>query len=350
MKKRRIVVFVAIALMLMGTAASAAAIHFGVLDLFTVDGVTNESAANVVQAVDASYEGESVRFTVNSALYDEAGKSYALGFTIENLKDADNLYVVCDHILFGGKPAFPRSTTNFGEYVLPTGITEGAVLGELPEDAEGVCEIGYTILRGLYPFAELPETDDDIAAADKIRSEGLIPIDSDGWTYPTLYPDMTYAQGMLATGQFEIADTFTLRFELDKQPLDSTKKMYSGQAVYTFDDYEVRIDNAYTTATAAHFDVAYITAEKPKDGGKGFGPLWEMEFTTPDHSPWTGNAGGSWDDPVQMDDGRYMTVYHFEALQLFSQPDTLIMTLITYDENLTPTKHEDEAITLHFGN
>jgi len=49
-----------------------------------------------------------------------------------------------------------------------------------------------------------------------------------------------------------------------------------------------------------------------------------------------------------MEDGRYMSVYHYEALELFTQPDTLIMTLVEYDDNFKPTVHNNEAVTLHF--
>ena len=124
--------------------------------------------------------------------------------------------------------------------------------------------------------------------------------------------------------------------------------VHSGQVEFKFNDYELRINSAYTTAISAHIEVAYITPEKPKDGGKGFGLLWEFEFDLPDKSIWTGNAGDHWDDPVQIEDGRYLSVYHYEALRLFTQPDTLIMTLVEYDDDFNRIVHEDEAVTLHF--
>lgn len=335
-------------ILLAGTVAYAA-MRLGVLDIFTFDGKSNESAASGVQIVDASYEGNNVRFTVNDALYDVAGQSYAIGFTIENLTDADNLYVVCESITFDGQESHMRAMMNVDEYILPKGITEGAVMGELPEGSSGICEIKYTFLRGLYPYEALPEDTEDIThAARELRKSGKIPLEPDGYL-PTEYdPDKTHLQMILASGQFEIADTFTLQFELDSKLLEASKMVYSGQVEFEFDDYELRINSAYTTAISAHIEVAYITPNKPKDGGKGFGPLWGLEFDLPDKSSWTGNAGGRWDDPVQMEDGRYMSVYYYEALELFTQPDTLIMTLVEYDDNFKPTVHEDEAVTLHF--
>jgi len=342
------VLAILISTLLAGTVAYAA-VRLGVLDMFTIDGESNESAASGVQIVDASYEGNNVCFTVNDALYDVTGQSYAIGFTIENLTDADDLYVVCESITFDGQQAHMRSMMNVDEYILPKGITEGAVMGELPEGAKGICEMKYTFLRGLYPYEELPEEAEDISqAARALRNAGKIPLEPDGYVLTEYEADKTYLQMLLASGQFEIADTFTLQFELDSKLLEASKMVYSGQAEFEFDDYELRINSAYTTAISAHIEVAYITSDKPKDGGKGFGPLWGLEFDLPDKSTWTGNAGGRWDDPVQMEDGRYMSVYHYEALELFTQPDTLIMTLVEYDDNFKPTVHNNEAVTLHF--
>ena len=342
-------ILVILASVLLAGTAAYAAMRLGVLDIFTFDGKSNESAASGVQLVDANYEGRNVRFTVNDALYDVAGQSYAIGFTIENVTDADNLYVVCESITFDGQETHMRAMMNVDEYILPKGITEGAVMGELPEGARGICEMKYTFLRGLYPYEALPEDAEDITqAARDLRNAGKIPLEPDGYILTEYEPDKTYLQMLLASGQFEIADTFALQFELDSKLLEASKRVYSGQVEFEFDDYELRINSAYTTAISAHIEVAYITPDKPKDGGKGFGPLWGLEFDLPDKSSWTGNAGGRWDDPVQMEDGRYMSVYYYEALELFTQPDTLIMTLVEYDDDFKPTVHDNEAVTLHF--
>lgn len=342
------VISILVSIVLASTVAFAA-MNLGVMNLFSTNDKTNESAATGIQTVGASYEGNNIRFTVNDALYDTAGQSYALGFTIENLTDAENLYVVCESITFDGQESHLRTMMNVDEYILSKGITEGAVMGELPEGATGNCQMKYTFLRGLYPYEELPESvDDTIQAAREMRNNGKIPLEPDGYIWTEYEPDKTYLQLLLDSGMFEIADTFTLQFDLDSQLLEASKMTYSGQRAHAFDNYELWINSAYTTAIAAYIDVAYITQEKPKDGGKGFGPLWGLEFDLPDKSSWTGNAGGSWEDPVQMEDGRYMSVYHYEALELFTQPDTLIMTLVEYDDNFKPTVHEDEAVTLHF--
>lgn len=93
----------------------------------------------------------------------------------------------------------------------------------------------------------------------------------------------------------------------------------------------------------------YITPEAPKDGGKGVGWLWDVQFDVPGVESFTGNAGGYIHDPVLLEDGRYMSLYEYEALQLYTQPDILRLTLVTYDENLNPVNvYSEDAIELKF--
>lgn len=342
-------IVLAAVLICMFIVSGAAAAKLGVLNLFSYGDQLNESAAGGVQRVAASAKGSVIRYTVDEALYDNAGKNFALSFTIENLTNEENLYVLCESISFGGEQAHLRSMNNITEFILPQGTTEGAVLGELPEGESSKCEMIVTFLRPLYPYVDMPyETDDTRAAAAQIRESGGIPVEGDGMIFLEEMYEMGYVPAFSASGLFEIADRFTLSFNLEPGLLDDTKREYSGPDRFTFDDYELQVLSAYTTATAAYFRIAYITSEPPMDLGKGFGPAWQLAFDVPGSDAWTGNAGGSWEDPVQLEDGRYMSVYNYEALDLFTQPDTIQMLLVTYDETYTPTVHEKDAVLLSF--
>lgn len=349
MKKRVSMAFIVAVAMLLLLAGTAAAARLGVLRLFTFDGRTNVNAAAGVQTLSSRYDGDYVRFTVNEAIYDKAGESYSLGFTIENLTGSDRLYVYCDGIFFDGERSDTRSELFGSEYILPPGVSEGTVTGELPEHADGVCEVRYTILRGLYPFVEANSVgmsaEEYMERIRKIRKNGGIPIDVDGWIYTddSEWAGKTYIEMLLETGQFEIADRFTLRVDMSEKLLDGTKKTYAGPKEFVFDGYALEVVEAYTTPTAACIEVAYITDEAPETDGD-----WSLSFTTPDGSQWAGSGDGLWDEPVRMEDGRYRSVYRFEALHLFVQPEALQMALVTWDDSKGRTVHEEDAVTLDF--
>lgn len=348
MKKRISAAFIAAIMMLLLLAGTAAAaVRLGVLSLFTFDGRTNESAAAGVQMLSSQYDGDSVRFTVNEAIYDKAGGHYTVGFTIENLTDSDRLYLCCDGIYFNAERSY--TYTDVTELILPQGVSEWAVTGELPEHADGVCEVRYTILRGLYPFVEANSTqmssDKYLEHIQKIRENGGIPIDVDGYIYTNdgEWDGKTYTEMLLETGQFEMADQVALRVDMNEKLLEGTKKTCSGPKRFDFDGYALEVVEAYTTPTTACFKVAYITDEAQGTEGE-----WSLSFTTPDGTPWMGGANGAWEEPVQTEDGKYRSVYRFEALNLFVQPDVLHMALVTWDDSTGLTVHEEDTVTLTF--
>lgn len=184
----------------------------------------------------------------------------------------------------------------------------------------------------------------------EIRENGGIPIDVDGWIYTDGNEELeiSYAESLLETGQFEIADQFTLRVVMDEKLLGETKKTYTGQKRFDFDGYALEIVEAYTTPTTAHIEVAYITDDPQKPDGEEGKPSWRPDFTAPGHELWSGSADGAWTDPVQLEDGRYQSVYRFKAQSLFVQPDEILMTLVTYDDRSNPTRHDGDAVTLSF--
>jgi len=344
--------FAAVLLLILAlTGAIALGAEWGVLKLFTYNDTTNASVAQGVQPVDASYRGQVVSCRMEEAVYDAPGKSWALSWTTNNLTGEEGLYVVQEGPFADGELAHWRSGIYVDEYFLPLGETRSMMLGELPKNAQGNWEMTFSVLR---PLAEYEKTDFNLkaeayaAAVEAVRSRGKIPVDLDDYIYTERKPGESYAQSLLATGQFELADQFTLAFKLEEDLLDVSRKAYTGEKSFVFDDYELRIREAYTTATAAYITVEYRTPEKPADGGKGIGPLWGIDFSVPGVEVWTGNAGGHWEEPVQLADGRWMSVYCFEALNLFTQPDTIRMTLETYDMDMNRTLHTQDAVDLIF--
>lgn len=350
-RKVLVVVIAVIVCLTVSVTAVAAAANHGIINLFSNGETTNENISDSIQSVGTQYKGESVSFTVNEALYDSIGETFALDWTIENLNDSENLYVICNGAYFGDERAHQRTTSNYSDFILEADTTECMMLGELPENDSSECRMDFVVLRGLAPFAVVTDessVENLQAEAARLRSEGFIPVNSIDIVCGTPNNGRSYAENLLASGEFELAESFSLNFTLEQNKLDETVRFYNGPTEFVFDDYEIIIRNAYCTATAVYVDVEYITPEAPKDGGKGFGPLWGLQFDLPGKESWTGNAGGSINDPVQLEDGRYMNLYKFEAISLYTQPEVLLMTLVTYDDAFNATYHTEDAIELIF--
>lgn len=337
-----------------GTVAFALG-HSAIIDLFTYTDKPNESITEAIQIMDSHYDGKYVKLLVNESLYDRLGGTCTLGWTVENLVEND-LYIICDGIDFGGEKVDYRTVTNTDEYVLYGGtVVSSAMHGTLPDTADNNCTMGFTVLRPLAPFMQVPKLDGtyeaELEQAAEIREQGYIPLHTNGTVITEFDSEVSYTESMLATGQFELAERFSLNFEVETELLDDSLRVYNGQKSFVFDDYEIRIRSAFTTATTVHIDLEYITPEKPLDGGKGIGPMWDIVFTTPDGINWTGNAGGRFIDPVQLEDGRWSSVYEYEAIQLFEQPEVLCLTLATYEmdgERIVSTEHTEDPIELAF--
>ncbi len=349
--KAYIVVITVIVCLAVSATAVAAAVGSGVFNLFSNGDTINENITDGLQSVYAQYDGENVRFTVNEALYDDIGKTFALDWTIENINDREDLYVICKGVYFGEEGTHHRTTSNYSDFILEADSTQCMLLGELPENDSSECRMDFVVLRGVAPFAVVAD-DSSIenlqTEAARLRSEGFIPVNSTDIVCGTPSNGRGYAEELLASGEFELVESFSLNFTLDQNKLDETVRFYNGPTEFVFDNYEMKIRKAYCTATAVYVDVEYITNEAPKDGGKGFGPLWGMQFDVPGMESFTGNAGGAINDPVQLEDGRYMNLYEYEAIQLYVQPDVLQMTLVTYDDAFNATYHTEDTIELTF--
>ena len=357
MKKTSVkVLFAAAVIAVLTMTAALAASRLGVLNFFTnpEEGQVNELAAQGVQTVEQENTGASVRVTMNDAIYDPVGKTYALSWTMENLTGQEDLYIVCDGVFFDGEPSYARTYSNMTAFFLPAEGAEGGVSGSLPDNASADCTLTFTILRPLgevQPFRwdESEEREDGLARLHALWDAHIIPQEGDGvLLVPGMFEEdeRAYSQSLMESGLFEQVDTLPLSFTLSPDVMQYQKKTLKAPLSFAFADYELRVPRAEMTATTLSLDVEYITKEAPKDGGKYFGPLWQIVVSAPDGKAFYTAAGGSWEDPVQMEDGRFLSVYHFDARGLSAQPEALTLTLATFDEDLKETLHAEDAVSV----
>ena len=330
-KKLTLTAAVALCVLLIGTVAFAA-VSGHLANWFSgEDGRTNEGITGMIQPVQAVYEGSIVRVSVNEAIYDEAGKSYALYWTMENLTGEEGLYVLTDWPTFGGEAAYYRLESNVSEFFLDANRTECVGIGELPEGSSRDCELNFTILRAIGPY--------------EIASDGCIesPLGEIG------EDEEDYVSQLVGGGSFEIAEAFKLDFEVCETDTNFLR-VPAGETDFVFDGYEIKIQQALLTPASALIDILYITDEPVKDGGNGVGPLYAFDISTGDETPWCGNGCALIGEAKQMEDGRWSQMYKFDAKQLFVTPDALRITLVTYEDGdiFKPIYHSGESIELRF--
>lgn len=331
-KRYKITTLLAAALLVAAlSAAAVAAVQGRLAEVFTNRDThqVNEAAVAGIQELNETREGAAVRCTVQEALYDAEGETFALSWQLENLTGEDDLYVVLDGVYFGEAQSTLRYLEGASELFLPAEGMDAAVLGELPEGGGSECELRLTVLRAVGEYTQDPD--------------GYIEIENLGaedW-------EELYSDTLVKDGSFEIADRFALALTLDETKLAGTARRLAQPVDEVYDGFELRVPFGEITPTSAHIVVEYITDEEPVSLGKGGGYDWSVYFTLPGGDIWwAGNAGGTQQDAVRMDDGRWKSVYDFHAVELFTQPDELVLTLTHFTEGSVERRRENADATV----
>ena len=313
----------------------------------TNDNAERQEMLNDIHQISGCYEGNAVRCTLTEALYDSASGTYGLGWTLEPLNEGDRLYVVLDGIAIGGERVSSRNARNATNYLLKQ-KTDGAVIGELPENSGGECEITFSILRPTGEIVEVHKLDDeDYKDYEKrcreMLANGQLPMEGGELTY--CYNGgydryMSYSDALLQTGLMEIADRFTLKVDISAMDV-SEIRTYTGPESFVFDGYEIRIHSCMVTPFTAKLEIEYITDNEPGNGSKGMGTLLSLKVNVPNTAVWSLNQGGVIEDPVQLADGRWSTMFTLDAMALQVFPEEFQITVGFYDDDFNLIVYDD---------
>lgn len=300
-----------------------------------------------IQQLNDSYEGNSVRCVLTEALYDSTTGTYGLGWTLEPLNEGDRLYVVLDRITIGGEPADTRMGKSTTEYLLRE-KTDCTIIGELPENGSGECEIAFSILRPIGEIVEVrdfegEEGEDIMQRYSSMLANGQLPMEGDGWIYcynGEYDAELSYSDALLQTGLMEVADQFTLKVDISTIDVGEIRT-YTGQESFAFDGYEIKIHSCLVTPFTAKLEIEYITDNEPANGGKGMGPMLNVQVEAPGTEFWSLNQGGTIEDPVQLADGRWSTLFKLDAQALQVFPEELKITAGYYNDDFSFTAYDD---------
>lgn len=346
--------------------AAIAGTQWGVLDFIDWRGAgeetpTGKQMAAMVQQVGKSYDGAAVKMNVSDALYDNAGKAITLAWTLENKTPGTQYYVLCNGVRIDGKAAFERSARYMTEFMLGDEAVECGVTCEVPENGGQNVEMTFTILKPTAEIVKIVGMSEEydletyLAQIEALNAEGKIVMADDGWIElpeDDWTVNETYCEALMRTGKFETAERFTVSFALRDDSTSEMERVYQGETNFVLDGCELRVREAVLTPMTARFVVDYVTDEKPADGGKVMGPLWEVLFNVEGEQSWFTNGGGYWsDEPVQLEDGRWQSTFTYEMLGLMKWPDEVQMVLVTFEpdgEGYRAVEHTEEAVTLRF--
>ena len=151
---------------------------------------------------------------------------------------------------------------------------------------------------------------------------------------------MSYSDALLQTGLMEIADRFTLKVDISAMDV-SEIRTYTGPESFVFDGYEIRIHSCLVTPFTAKLEIEYITDNEPGNGSKGMGTLLSLKVNVPNTAVWSLNQGGVIEDPVQLADGRWSTMFTMDAMALQVFPEEFQITVGFYDDDFNLIVYDD---------
>jgi len=359
--KRKMTVSIAAALaviMMLGCAGFAASQLDGIAGIFgytdpeTGEVVVNEAAIAQITALNEVYEGKTVRFTLTEGMYTPLTEQVAMSWTLETVDPEAEYYILCNAQV-GGSWIEAGSLMNMTEYFLK-GAKQDTRSGVLTGDGL-MAELKFSILKVNGEIVRYSYVEDEASSEERKQtrkeyleeciSEGKLPMAGDGMIEVPGIPDATYAEELVATGLVELAEEFTVTFDLGAISPGEAYRVYEGEKQFAFDGFEIHFNEVVVTPTGSRIEYDYISdTEITQD---------DMDFlmASPNASVegvdvWTKSAGATNTDPVQMEDGRWKITVSYRTYAQTVYPEELIFSLTRYDENGDPTPLTGEGIRL----
>lgn len=323
----------------------------------------DENIANMVQPVEAEDAGEYVTLSMVDAIYDSESGFFSLAWNWNVDSRGETLYLLGENLndCFSVPTSEINTYLNADEEILSRSFMPGELQGYVEAGHDEIeCTLSFDILRITAEVVKLDEAkqgftpDDEGEAArdkwiDEMNAQGKLVMNGINMILMPQAEGKSWHETLLESDKFELAQhvevTFTLSGEANapakKRVVPITKK---------FDGYEIRIEEGEIGFMDARIVVNYISDEKPLViDEKGMGNMWDIDFSAPGVGrAWHKGGGGRIQDPVLLEDGRWLNVYEYEASSLKFQPDELLFTLHTYTDRETRVEHTDDAFLVQF--
>lgn len=354
-KQRRLSLAIALAVVLalgcIGVAATqpeGIAMFFGYFNQETGETIINEAATNHIQALNETYEGKNVRFTLTEGLYSPAANSVSLFWTLEPIGEDEQYYVLCNESV-GGQTLECAGYYDVTEYFLKT-PTQCVLTGQAR--GEGLeTELKFTILKikgeptYVSGWDDEKETEGEFwARIDALIADGKLPVAGDGVIEVRPIKDKTYSEELVIAGVAEVAEEFTVAFDLASiNPVNETRA-YEGEKTFDFDGFTVCINELVVSPADSRisFDILCDEESLAEDIVRG----GFVRFCPPGEEYWMGAVYPRFLAPVRTGDGRWKISVTYDVTQQLTYPEELVLSIAAADENRNPIPLTGEGILL----
>ena len=354
-KKRMLSLAIALAVILalgcIGFAATqleGVALFFGYVNQETGEAILNEAAISHIQALNETYEGKTVRFTLTEGLYSPAANSVSLFWTLEPIGEDEQYYVLCTESV-GGQTLEGAGHYDVSEYFLksPTQcVLTGRAKGEGLET-----ELKFTILKlkgeptRISGWDDEKETEEEFwQRIDALIADGKLPVAGDGVIEVRPIRDKTYSEELVIAGVAELAEEFTVAFDLAKINPVNEMRVYEGEKTFDFDGFTVCINELVVSPADSRisFDILCDEESLAKDIVRG----GFVRFCPPGEEYWMGAAYPRFLAPVRTGDGRWKVSVAYDVTQQLTYPEELVLSIAAADENRSAVPLTGEGILL----
>ena len=320
---------------------------FGFTNQETGETVVNEAVLKYITALNEVYEGKTVKFTLTEGMYSPLNEYVSMGWTLEPLNEGEEYYILCNEQV-GGSWLEAGSLTYVDEFILkqPVRATRTGYL-----KGEGLqTELTFTILKlkgePVRVYCGDEETDDEFfTRCEALIAEGKLPMAGDGVIEVRGYKDKTYAEELVIAGAAELAEEFTVSFDLGEVSPMTEHRAYEGEKNFSFDTFDIQINDVIVTPTDSRieFDLLFdreITQQEIDESTCHIDTAVEgVEF-------WMKAAHPSFSAPEKTEDGRWKIAVTYKATLQAVYPEELILSIIRYDAEGHPTPLTGEGIRL----
>lgn len=354
--KRKMTVSMALALaaiLLLGCVGLAATQLDGLADVFgftnheTGETVVNEAAMKHITALNKVYEGKTVKFTLTEGLYSPLNEYISMGWTLEPLTEGEEYYILCNEKV-GGSYLEAGSLSFVSEYLLKAPVSAshtGYLTGEGLQT-----ELTFSIMKlngePSYVYRGDEETSDEFfTRCEALIAEGKIPMAGDGLIEVRHLKDKTYVEELVISGAAELAEEFTVSFDLGAISPVSEHRVYEGEKNFSFDGFELQISRVVVTPTDSRIEFDILCDQEITQQDMDTSP-YSVHFDAADADVWSKAINGTLSEPEKTADGRWKVSASYRAALQVVYPEELILSVVRYDENGEPIPLTGEGIPL----
>lgn len=356
MKRKRLMsLAVALAVVLaLGCAGFAATQLDGLAGVFgftnqeTGETVVNEAALKHITALNEIYEGKTVRFKLTEGMYSPLNSYVSMGWILEPVNEGEQYYILCNERV-GGSQLEAGSLRNVTEFMLKS-PADCARTGYLT--GEGLqTELTFSIMKIKGEPTHLSEWDDEKETeeefwqrVDALIADGKLPVAGDGMIEVRPIKDKTYGEELVIAGVAELAEEFTVSFDLGEVNPMNEYRVYEGEKEFAFDGFEIHINDVVVTPTDSRIVFDYICDGIPTEEEMDM-LMCGSNVTVPGVETWMQAAFADSEEPV-LENGRCRITITYKTTLQVVYPEELILSIAEYDDEGNPAPLTGEGIRL----